>query len=163
MEKVVDWRPSARSAAASRGLDPALVEALALTESAGEVFAVRYEPSYQWLFQPARFRPRNSTLETEVVFQKTSWGLMQIMGAVAREHGFRGWLPELCQPEINLEYACRRLEFLLERFGGEAEAVSAYNQGSPRRGPDGSFLNQGYVDRVLGFRAELEKGSAPRK
>ena len=159
MDDEQDWRPQAELSAQNWDIDPLLVKAVVLTESSGNIFAVRHEPSYKWLFKPVEVRPAGSTLETEIVFQKTSWGLMQIMGAVAREYGFRGWLPELCTPAKNLEYGCRYLQALIKRFGGEREAVSAYNQGSPRRNADGKFLNQGYVDKVFKRRLELKAAS----
>lgn len=39
---------------------------------------------------------------------------------------------------------------LWSRYGGNlTDVISAYNMGTARRGTDGTYLNQGYVDRVL--------------
>ena len=55
----------------------------------------------------------------------------QVMGANAREHGFRGvFFTDLCEPEIGLEFGCRFLAKLLSRNSVE-DAVSAYNWGHP--------------------------------
>jgi soluble lytic murein transglycosylase-like protein len=141
--------------AARHDLEPELVAAVVLTESAGIPEAVRYEPRYRWLHHPERVRPRLSSLATETEGQKTSWGLMQVMGGVAREQGFQGWFPALCRPAEGLEWGCRYLARLIVRFGSVEAGVSAYNQGSPRRGPDGRYRNQAYVDRVMMRRRRL--------
>ncbi len=61
-----------------------------------------------------------------------SWGLMQVMGAVAREYGFSGrFLSQLCDPAVGLEYGCRHLSILLKRHGTIRAALSAYNSGQP--------------------------------
>jgi len=55
-----------------------------------------------------------ASILTELLGQQTSWGLMQIMGATARERGFRGWLTELCDPATNLEWGCRHLRWMID-------------------------------------------------
>ena len=101
--------------------------------------------------------------QTELLFQQTSWGLMQIMGAVARERGFRGWLTELCDPQVNLEWDCRHLRWMLDHpldyglsiaqgpavlKGTLADLAAAWNGGA-RVVMDGKYKNQPYVDRVV--------------
>lgn len=45
---------------------------------------------------------------TESRARAFSWGLMQVMGQVAREHGFAGAsLASLCDPAVGLEIGCR--------------------------------------------------------
>lgn len=45
---------------------------------------------------------------TESRARAFSWGLMQVMGQVAREHGFVGIsLASLCDPAVGLEIGCR--------------------------------------------------------
>ncbi|MEW6265319.1 MAG: transglycosylase SLT domain-containing protein [Thermodesulfobacteriota bacterium] len=148
-ERLTPWRPLIQSASERHGLDPGLTAAVVLAESAAQPAAVRFEAHYRWLFKPESVKPDICSIETEVMLQKISFGLMQIMGAVARERGFQGWLTELCRPEQGLEYGCRHLAWLLDRFSPIEAAVSAYNQGFPRRGPDGRYLNQPYVDKVM--------------
>ena len=77
---------------------------------------------------------------------------MQVIGATARELGFDGWLSELVSPETNIrlgiEFLRRKMSQYFERDGIEGVAA-AYNGGAPRRRPDGKFVNQSYVDKVM--------------
>ena len=88
---------------------------------------------------------------------------MQIMGAVARERGFRGWLTELCDPAVNLEWGCRHLRWMVDHpldyglsiaqgpavlKGTLADLAAAWNGGSCRIVND-TYANQSYVDRVV--------------
>jgi len=129
-------------------VEPALVTAICLQESGGNPVAVRYEPGYRWISKHAE-KPNICTKETEVVLQSMSWGLMQIMGATARDLGFTGWLTELLTPEVNLLWGCAYLEQLTSIYNGVEDVVAAYNAGSPRRGKNGQYVNQPYVDSVL--------------
>lgn len=136
-------------------LPPDLVAAIVQVESAGDRFAIRHEPAYQWLwnvhtnepFRPARGSagdrlpptsfpaPRGTTALTEWIGQQTSWGLMQVMGAVAREFGFKGHFPGLCSPLEGLHYGCKLLARLRDKHldrHGWAGVVDAYNDGTPR-------------------------------
>lgn len=147
-----------------------LVQAIVAVESGADRFAMRTEPRYTWLWDVARRRPYQVTvarasertpaadfsapagisLHTEWIGQQTSWGLMQVMGAVAREHGFAGHFPGLCDPLEGLHYGCRYLARLRDRFLAEhgwRGVVAAYNAGAPRRDGAG-FVNQRYVDKV---------------
>ncbi len=65
----------------------------------------------------------------EWIGQRTSLGLMQIMGAVARERGFKGpRLTDLLDPASGLEWGCKHLAALCRRFDFE-DAITAYNGG----------------------------------
>lgn len=129
------------------GLDPLLVEAVAMVESGGDQWAYRYEPGYRWIYE---FRDRRVSADTELSGQKTSWGLMQIMGAVARERGFREpFLTRLLLPAENVEYGCRHLAHLASRGFLGRDLVASWNAGTPRLKPDGTYDNQQYVDKVL--------------
>ena len=92
---------------------------------------------------------------TEEVGQKTSWGYMQVMGSVAREHEFRGWFPELCIPEVGIEYGARHFHKFFKKYGDLKQAISSYNAGNPAIISDGKgklvFKNQIYVDKVLDY------------
>lgn len=135
-----------------RALDPALVAAIAQTESAGSIYVTRYEPQYRWVVSPADWALKTRvTLDTETVHQKTSWGLCQIMGAIAREFGFAGYHPQLCDPNLNLKYACQLLARLHAKYGPIEDVVASYNAGSPRFDDSGKYVNQSYVDKVMGL------------
>jgi len=178
-----DLERLAREAATKYGLDPRLVCALCEVESSWEPRAIRQEVKYPYLYGLAAgetgviacirgaageqlhtlLREIQSSIATEVVMQKTSWGLMQIMGAVARERGFRGWLTELCDPAVNLEWGCRHLRWMVDHpldyglsiaqgpavlKGTLADLAAAWNGGSCRIVND-TYANQSYVDRVV--------------
>jgi hypothetical protein len=150
-----------------------LVKAIVWQESDGRPYAFNPEPRYRYLWDNRLrkpFRPltsiegsseipppdfvavdRDVDRDAEWWGQQMSWGLMQVMGAVAREYGFAGdFLSELCVPAVGLEYGCRHLAHLHRRFGPDwAPVIAAYNAGSPRQTASGAFENQEYVDSVL--------------
>jgi hypothetical protein len=149
-----------------------MVRAMAVVESGGNPFAWRAEPKYRYLWNNAGnapFRPLttaetlselapadfsapkglDSSRNTEWWGQQASWGPLQIMGAVAREYGFKGHFPQLCTAE-GVRYACLHLSRLKKRFFqdfGWDGVISAYNQGSPAM-TGAKFNNQEYVDKV---------------
>ena len=145
--------PLIEAAAGRHGLDPDLVGAIVVAESAADPAAVRYEPHVgKYVRDPDKHRPRGCSAETERRLQMMSFSLMQVMGFNIRAMGFTGWLTEYLDPAKGLEVGCRFLADLLKRWPKIEDAVSAYNQGSPRRGEDGRYRNQAYVDRVMGLR-----------
>lgn len=136
-------------------LPPDLVAAIVSVESAGDRFAIRVEPGYRYLWDVKNGRPFrvSSTLarqrvapknfpatpgmsrDTEWIGQQTSWGLMQVMGAVARELGFKGHFAGLCNPLEGLHFGCKHLANLRDRHFAEhgwAGVVDAYNDGTAR-------------------------------
>ena len=136
-------------------LPPDLVAAIVSVESSGDRFAIRVEPGYRWLWDVKRNRPFRVTAavaklrvapenfpatsgmsrNTEWIGQQTSWGLMQVMGAVARGQGFKGHFPALCDPLEGLHAGCRHLARLRDQHfdqAGWAGVVDAYNDGNPR-------------------------------
>lgn len=128
-----------------------LLAAICAKESSFEPWAWNPEPPYKYLWDvsqntpfralttqerasevpPVDFPRLGGDRDQEWWGQQASWGLAQCMGAVAREHGFRGvFFTKLCDPEIGLEFSCRLLKKLLTRYD-QADAVSAYNAGRP--------------------------------
>lgn len=136
-----------------------LIMAIVTAESSGNPFAYRFEPGYRWTYEVERFAEKFLlTKATEENQQKTSWGAMQVMGAVAREYGFDGrFMTKLVDPEIGIDFGCKYLETLYGRYGSWPDAVSAYNQGSNRKDKQGKFKNQSYVDKVLIFECNFKK------
>lgn len=146
----------ARAAAVRNALPASLVLGIVQTESGFRPWAVNPEPRYRFLwdlkkrrafrtptaaeiaseFPPPDFTaPRGVDSDAEWWCQQMSWGLMQVMGAVARERGFAGdFLSELCEPAVGLEFGCRVLASNIKRWGSEQRAIAAYNAGSPRMG-----------------------------
>ncbi len=121
----------ARRIAATHGLEPALVCAVIEQESAWNPWAVRYEPGFLSRYV-APLYTAGKLSATEAYTRSMSWGLMQVMGQVARESGFAGQsLAELCDPETSLEFGCRILAARLARARGDvASALLAWNGGA---------------------------------
>ena len=140
-------------------LDPNLVGAIVLAESNGYTYAVRFEPHVydrQTYINLNASRPKICSKGTDRALQSMSFGLMQVMGFNAREAGFKGWLTELCDPAIGLDQGCSHLAGLLKRWPKTEDAVSAYNQGSPRKN-NNHYTNQAYVDKVMKNYRDLQQ------
>lgn len=159
------------SFAGKHGLPVALVAAIVQTESSGEAWAWNPEPQYRYFWDVKRFKPFRALSSAEIAnerppadfqclagdrdqewwAQQASWGLMQVMGAVAREHGYREpYLPMLCRPEDGLDNGCKHLASLKRRFfaaWGWDGVIASYNAGSVRH-ERGQFVNQEYVVKV---------------
>lgn len=170
-----------RSVATSHGIDPNLLEALVLQESGGNPWAWNPEPHYRYFWDVRHHRPfRALTSEErqserppkdfpclagdpdqEWWAQQASWGLLQLMGAVARELGFKNpYLPELCDPQVNLTLGARHLGNRLRWAAGDTKAaLSAYNAGTAG-GPAQAILRAGnYATEVLQKYEQLVKAS----
>lgn len=131
------------------GLDPSLVLAFCETESAFRFKSARYEKRFIWIHEPELYAHFHKvTLDTEVNFQKTSWGILHIMGGTARFIGFGGWLPDLSSFELGLEWGCRYIAHLHDKYITQDDLIAAYNAGSPKRMKDGTYANQNYVNKV---------------
>src|SRR5277367_2995490 len=126
----------ARTIAYEHGLDPALVCAVVEQESAWDAHAIRYEPGFR-----ARYVAPLGLPPTEEVARSISWGLMQVMGQVAREHGFSGkFLSALCDPAAGLDIGCAVLAAKLSTADGNlARALELWNGGA----------NADYASQVL--------------
>lgn len=143
--------------AAQYQIDANLIASFVMTESSGNPKAYRYEP----LFYERYIVPLNLP-EDEGKGRAASYGLMQIMGEVARELGFQGKFEELYEPETGLNYGVKHLHSFMKRYSTTDNsldyAIAAYNAGSPRKKADGTFVNQQYVDTVhkyfAGFSAQ---------
>jgi soluble lytic murein transglycosylase-like protein len=112
------------------GIEPSLLKAIIKVESNWNVSASRYEAH----------------------LNDSSWGLMQLLLSTAK------WIlpnasltiSQLVSPSINVEAGAKYLLYLLNQFGNIPDAVSAYNAGSPKLGKDGKYVNNAYVQKVLG-------------
>jgi len=133
-------------------IDPALLRAIIMVESSGNEYAARHEKGWKWLDRVMFFaRAIFVTQDTEEAFQKTSWGLMQVMGSVAREHGFVGPLNKLHQPSLGIDIGARHLAKFLLKYKDITAAVASYNAGSPVVDiKTGRYANAEYVAKVMG-------------
>ena len=126
----------ARLTAARHALDSALVCAIGEQESAWDAHAIRYEPAFR-----SRYVAPLGLPPTEEVARSISWGLMQVMGQVAREHGFDGkFLSALCDPATGLDIGCAVLAAKLSAAAANVEhALELWNGGA----------NPDYASQVL--------------
>lgn len=116
----------ARTAASAHSLDPDLVCAVCEQESSWNPWSIRYEPAFYTRYVAPQGLPA-----TEAYARSFSWGLMQVMGEVAREVGYTGDIPNLCDPATGLEFGCRKLaRCLASAEGDSAKALSLYNGGA---------------------------------
>jgi soluble lytic murein transglycosylase-like protein len=134
------------------GFDSSWAKAIIQTESSGNALAVRYEPQWRYVLDvPGYAKFLGLTEDTERVCQSMSWGLTQIMGSVAREHGYKGHLPKLIHRDLNIRSGIVHMKGFREKYPNALDWVSSYNQGNPGKAESGKYYNQVYVDRVLGF------------
>ena len=121
----------ARKLAAAYSLDPALVCAVVEQESTWNPWAMRYEPAF-FAKYVARLYTNNKVSASEAYARGFSWGLMQVMGQVARENGFtEPFLSALCDPVQGLEIGCKVLGKKLEAADGDvARGLQAWNGGA---------------------------------
>lgn len=171
---VMRWRELVEALATPHGLDELTVLALVAQESSGRPGAWNPEPKYRWFVDCTTGEPFREVTDEEVASevppddfprppgldrdaewwgQQASWGLMQVMGAVARERGFdRPDLPDLTQPVVGVTYGVRQLVWLRRRVDSTEDMLATYNGGLGAAGG-----NRSYVDAVLDKRAMLEE------
>jgi len=173
---MVDFLPALTAASNKYHLDSKLVIAQIRVESGDNPWAWNPEPRYRYFWNVRTHAPFRSITPLEIAAefppkefpgvagdpdqewwgQQASWGLMQVMGALARERGFRGpYLTALCDPEINLEIGCAHLAGLLSwSHNNVDQALAAYNGG--RSGNVARpFRNQAYADKIQSVYAAL--------
>ena len=152
------------AAAAEHKLDPVLVEAVVVQESAGNADAFRWEKDF-WnrLLKPnpvwASKNPRRVS---------SSYGLMQPLYVVAVERGLDPKLPPevLFVPEMSLKYGCAHLRWMSSRIEARYPTASpdakllatlaSYNGGF--QGPDSLRpTNRAYAQSVLKHYQQLQQ------
>lgn len=145
------------------GLDPCLVAAIVRQESGGNTWATRFEPAWRYYADPKSGAPVTRDLvrglgtcsdDTERICQQTSFGPMQVMGAVAREHGFSpDFLVELLDPILGITYGTRHLKRFCQKYELE-DAIACYNGGPGCLVATDPKIVEGrdrYVSNVIGF------------
>lgn len=137
----------AREAAKRHNLSPALVCAVIEQESSWDPWVTRYE----WQFfdrYMVRLLGAAAPTDTQARGLATSWGLMQVMGQTAREHGYHEPLAKLCDAATGLEWGCRILNRKLAMHPMNPEkGLLAWNGGGRKE----------YAAEVLGRRALWEE------
>ena len=130
--------------ALAQSRDPGLVCAVVEQESAWNPWSMRYEPAFFTKYV-APLYTNNKVSASEAHARGFSWGLMQVMGQVARETGFDAlFLSALCDPEQGLAVGCKVLRKKLDAMAGDTtRALLAWNGGG----------NTVYAAQVLARRA----------
>lgn len=130
-------------------LNPCLVCAVIEQESFWNPFAVRFEPAFEARYIHPALPAAPTTLE---LTKAMSFGLMQIMGQTAIEFGWRGvFLTDLCDPDIGVDFGCRKLRKCIDAHAHAADALLAYNGGG----------NPLYAHEVLARMGKYEALSSP--
>lgn len=153
------------------GLPKGLVPAVCHQESGWNPWAIRAERLYRYnwdvqqgkpfrkltpaelhaeLPPPDFFSPPGCSRTTEWWQQDMSFGLMQVMGAVARELGCQEpFLSCLCQPEVGMGYGCKLLRQHYDTYQGSIPHVLAAYNGGPWSASKTPFPNAQYVNEVI--------------
>lgn len=172
-----NYKPFIETIAQRFSLDPILVAAQVTIESGGNAWAWNPEPKYRYMWHVRLDKPFRELSQLEIDSevpppdfpalagdadqewwaQKASWGLLQIMGGVARQLGFHGpFLTELLDPQVNLSLGCQHLSQLLVWANGDAtKALAAYNGGKGGNSAP-PFRNVGYAQKVLTERDRIK-------
>lgn len=143
----VSYAPIISEAAKLNDITQELVAAVILQESGGYAYAARYEEGFFNRYlkgkQPRQllgYFPKTISIATEYAHRATSWGLMQIMGQVARERGFNAEsLVELIDPSTNIHLGASILRSHLDKTKDLRKSLLRYNGGG----------NPSYADEVL--------------
>jgi soluble lytic murein transglycosylase-like protein len=131
------------------GIDHRLVIAIIQVESNFDPLAIRYENHWRLFNKPEAFaKIAHISESTERILQMCSIGVMQTMGAVARDFGMRDNLLNLTNPERSIYYGCKKLKDLQDKYKSQDDVIAAYNAGVPVVLPGGKYKNQVYVDKV---------------
>ena len=149
--------PLIKRISVEKSVPASLIAAVIIAESGGRKYAAQYQPGYQHVHDPSSFaRELGITSITEIVHQRTSVGLMQIMFATARGMGYRGHYAPFYDPEINIRYGAEYLKRLIFLHGNMLDAISSYNQGQPFKDKSGRYKNQEYVDKILKLKEGMD-------
>lgn len=148
--------------AAEHRIEPETITAFAMVESSGDPAARRYEPS-TWRYVDCGGLLKTAvyagvTEGEELWEQMCSWGLLQLMGFNARLMGFRGRLQDIQgNAVLGLDLACEWMTHMARSYPEIPKAeplrfsealACAWNHGRPAKGQDGTWVVQGYVDKV---------------
>lgn len=117
----------AKNLAVLEGLDPVLICAIIEQESNWNIWAGRYEPGF---YEEYIIKQQLKDV-TEAHFRTISWGLMQVMGEVAREEHYTGDLPALCDPQTGINAGLTHFARMLKLSQGDVHAaLQHWNGGS---------------------------------
>lgn len=118
-----------KQAATDSGLDPAVVCAIVEQESNWNCYAIRYEPAFMARYVAPLYTNQKISA-TEAYARSFSWGPMQVMGQVARENGYEGPLPMLCDLPTGIAVGTKVWKGKLDKAAGDVtKALFLWNGG----------------------------------
>ena len=110
-------------------IDPALVHAIIQVESSHGAHLVTAESGGRY-----------------------SYGPMMVLDTTATGYGVDDPTTLASNPALGIYYGVLYLDSKLANYPGDPNsAIAAYNSGTARYNADGTYINQAYVDRVLGY------------
>lgn len=155
MKDRVDWQ-LVNAEAKEFSLPPILIASIIAEESSWNTYKIRHEGGFEERINVGKFAKLNNyPEESESILQSCSFGLMQVMGCVARELGFDKDFGMLLDPEIGVQVGCKKLSLLIKKHGQGNDAIASYNAGSVKMDGKGKYMNQDYVNHVNAFMKEL--------
>lgn len=165
------YKKIAEEIASRFGLEPELAMAIIKIESNGNEQA--YNPEGRWQegkwygFWSAYIKDNPHYKDHPLgkyICLNGAFGLMQVLAVRAMELGFGldRDPSELWKPELGIEFGCRNLRMLIDRYKGNIwDAVAAYNQGDnrkhTRRKYKGKYSNHWYVEKVKKYYKAYKK------
>lgn len=150
-----------KEAAEKHGLDPKILAALVAQESSGEPDAFRFERGFYRRYIKGKSASQLGETITTLpwminrILRASSFGLGQVMGQTAIEHGFSGELWELFDVSVNLDISARILADCIEKGEGDIEeGLLRYNGGGDPTYPTRvlSHLDDGRAYALLGLK-----------
>jgi soluble lytic murein transglycosylase-like protein len=125
------------------------------TESSFNPLACRFEKNWNYLKTPSYYAKKlGITTDTEMIFQKISWGLMQVMGSVYRELGYSGYLNALSNDiERQIKYGINHFFRFYTYYKHDLyKAILGYNRGFSVKDDDVKLAlldEDSYLNKVL--------------
>lgn len=133
------------------GLDPLIVCAVIEQESSWNPWAIRFEPAFEERYIKPALPAAPSTRE---LTEAMSFGLMQVMGLVAIGFGWRGsFLSELCDPDVGVDFGCRKLQKCFAVHGDAEASLLSYNGGG------NAFYGKQVLARVSHYEPQTAEGA----
>ncbi len=171
------WRAAIGNAATRNGVRETLLAAISVQEVRdSNPVASRYERGFENAYitgKPIQLAANAKGWTSQDL--ATSWGLMQVMGAVAWEYGFRKQAAQLSSATLSFEYGARHLANFIARYykdqktksSAEWLALVAYNGGHGAvlewmRSQDSGIPAVQYANSVYQREQAILKGLDPR-
>lgn len=113
-------------------LIPSIVCGIIEQESSWNPDATRYEPAFYVRYVEPLINNMVVTDMTEAKNRATSWGLMQVMGQVARELGYVGPLP-FVDPQVGIRWGCEKFSRCVALGRGDMIAALLHFNGGANK------------------------------